>query len=384
MSIKGVLTQLNHSLPAGLDGGVMMNWRLRDGRTYDQVRADIAAALDGLNARLLNGWGDLVYVTQEDAIEYPSGSGESERFYPVSDESRVQLFKGGAAGHMIPMQAWGRGIGGTHRFFRDARASVLTATIRDLVNAGINTFEIAVLTRMFNDAEVLIGTTGYDVGMVSGSASVPFAPPSYGGEDFTNAHEHYMFFDSDGAADQDGFDDMLEALAENVTEHGHMGQLVALVSETDVASYMALPNFVKTIGATGNGNITVIGGTSAINYFTAQPMEQNPRSSGRFFGYYLSGRGTIEMRATRRIPTGYAMVYVSGGVNNPANPWYVRTHPAVGFGFYIAEVPSYQTTFPVAEVDVFNEFGVGAGMDRTKAAVGRRATSGGYVAPTIS
>ena len=71
--IRGVLTTLNHQLPAGLDGTRIAQWRMREGRSYEEVRTQIANGFDDYNEEMLSAWGDMVTVTDLDYFEYPNG-----------------------------------------------------------------------------------------------------------------------------------------------------------------------------------------------------------------------------------------------------------------------------------------------------------------------
>lgn len=377
--VKGVLTTLNHALPAGVDATRLAQWRLREGRSYEQVRAELTASLDGLNEELVNRWGDIMFITTEDHMEYPNG-GALEDMPDVTDLDRYEPHKGTTVGHMIDLRVKGAAIGGTHRFFRDAREATLVATIRDHAQRGRNTFEKALLTRAMTDNENLLGTSGYDVGFASASASVSYAPPAYGGQTFLTTHTHYVGVDSNSL----NHADLIEKLAETVTEHADDGyKLIAYIAEADASTYMALDNFVKLT----NNNIFYIdmgGATSGNQFFSRGELSGTPQTGGRLIGYYQSPYGQIELRSTRRIPTKYASVFRSYGVNDPRNPLAVRVHPDVGFGFYIKEIPSYDTTWPVKAIEFEIEYGISCGMDRTAGAAGYLVSGGVWVDPTIS
>lgn len=373
--VKGVLTTLNHVLPTGLDSARLAQWRLKDGRSYDQLRADVAASLDGVNSALIQRWGDLLYVTTDDYLEYQNGGGDSN-MPDITELDRIEPQKGETVGHMIDLREKGDAIGGTTKFFRDARESVITASLNGLVNRGRNTFEQSLLGRAMNDGENLLGTSGYDVGFASGSQTVTYVPPAYNGQTFLSSHDHYIGVDSDS----NGYDDLLDNLAETVHEHGHEAPFIAYVSEADVASYRGLENYVRMTrfaydrGGATNGNL----------FFTGGSMPGLPNVGGRLIGFYDSAYGEIELRATNRIPTAYAFLYKSAGINDPDNPLYVRVHPAVGFGFYISEIPSYNTTYPVKTIEVRIEYGISCGRDRTRGAAGYLHSDGLWVDPTIS
>lgn len=377
--ISGVLTTLNHALPAGLNGTRLAQWRLRNGRTYDQVRADVAAALDETNRMLLERWGDLVFVTTDDYFEYPSG-GEVSDMPVLTDLDRPIPRKGGTSGHHLPLRERGAAIGGSERFFRDARETVITATLYDRVQSGLNAFEKDVLTRALSNSENLIsGTNGYEVGFASGSTSVTYAPPAYGGSVFLTTHNHYVGFDSSSNT----FANVFNELARTVQEHGHEGPFIAYVSETDVNTHRALADYVRPT----EDRIVIIdrgGATTGSAFYTNGRTANTSMAGGRFFGYFSSTYGLIELRATARIPSGYVFLYKSYGTNDQRNPIAIRVHPDVNFGFYIREIPSFDTTWPVKQIDIRIEYGVSVGSNRTLGAAGRLVSGGTWANPTIS
>lgn len=378
--VKGPLTTLSHALPSGLDGTRLAQWRLRDGRSYDQVRADIAASFDGVNRTLLARWGDLISVTFDDHFEYPDGGAQSDMI-DITDLDRIEPKRGSTKGHMIDLRVKGDGIGGTHRFFRDARESVLTATIQDIVQRGTNTFEKAVLTRALTTTANALGSSGYDLPFANASSGVTWTPPAYGGQTFLSSHTHYVGYDSDSLNAADA----LDGSAKHISEHGYAGPYTAYVAEADVATYRGLTNYVRP---NGGSNIVIVdrgGQTSGSNFFSANTLESaTPEAGGRYIGDYDSPYGRVRLLATYRIPTGYHFMYKSFGMNDPRNPIAVRVHPDVGFGFYLKEIPSNDTTWPVKQIDVEIEYGISVGRNRLIGAAGFLHEDGAYVNPVIS
>lgn len=378
-STRGILTTRSYTYPTGIDGALLARFRIgRDGRSYDQIRADIVAAFEGVNTEILQRVGSLTYVTQEDHVFYRNGGAVLD-FPDITDVDRVEPFTGDVAGHMLPIGWKGRGIAMTEQALRVLNEGQMMATIDDFVQAGKQTIIKDILTRLFIDDETALGTTGYTVGMVSGSASVPYTPPEYEGNVFNSAHTHYVGYNSGAGAT---WATMLNALAAHVTEHGHMGSLMALVSETDVA---AIITALGTAFVTPTPvQVQVVNGGTTTTMVTDRQVDQAPNELGRFFGYFNSTRGLMELRATARVPTGYAAVWISAGTNTADNPIYLRVWPDVGWGFYIQEVPNFQTTYPLKRVDVMVQYGVGAGRNRTRAAIGYLVSGGVWVDPVIS
>jgi hypothetical protein len=210
---------------------------------------------------------------------------------------------------------------------------------------------------------------------------VPFTPVQVEATVFTSSHDHHLFYnDSTGGVD---YDDMLDGIAVDVLEHGKSGKGVYLTSEDDVAT---VKSFTTKYVQPFNGVVNInAGSTSTPVLTTATPMETMPRTGGRFYGYWSSPKGEFELRASKRIPTGYAAFWLSQGSNARFNPIYLRFHPLYGFGYFIKEIPNNSTTFPVKEIDIEAVWGAGGGEDRTIASVGYIAAGAvAWVNPTIS
>ncbi len=377
--ITGVLTTLNHALPSGLDPALLAQWRLRDGRTYDQVRADIVASLEGLNRDMLTAWGDMVSVTNDDYMEYPNGGAVTD-MPDITDLDRVEPKKGSTVGHHLPLRRKGDAIGGTKTFFRDTREKVVVATVRDLVQRGRQTFEKSLLNRFFYNSENLLGTSGYDVGFASASASVTYTPPAFGGNSFLSTHTHYVGYN---LSTPKTFTDVFEGLAKHLAEHGHAGPYIAYVSEADVLTIRALAGFVKPL----SNSIVVVdrgGGTTGNDYFSRGSVGAPQMLGGYYIGSFVSSYGEIELRATARLTTGYVGMSKSYGVNDPRNPLAIRVHPDTGFGFRVIEEPSFDSMYPVKVINIEIEYGVSAGMDRTVGVAGLLVAGGTYANPTIA
>lgn len=371
--VIGPQTVLNHALPTGWDSGKIAQWALRDGITYGELAGQLALALGDFNQQMVDDWGWLFSLTEEHIMEYENG-GSVNPMPEITDLDKPEAIHGTTIGHMIDLRAYGRGIGGSKRYFRDARSAKINAAVSTIVRQARWRFEQKLLTRWFTNTENAIGSSGYDVPFVRGTGgNVDFAPPSFEGEDFTTSHDHYIAVDSDS----EGFDQLLLELAETVQEHGHTAPFTAVVSRADTASYYALTNFVEVVDPI----IQTIdrGGETSGNQFFA--TGQRPYGQ---IGYYQSEYGLIVLRATARVPTGYAGLCKSYGQLDGRNPLAVRVHPIVGFGAYVVPETTPDDDYPVKQLDVEIEFGVSVGMDRTNGAAGYRVADDTWANPTIS
>jgi hypothetical protein len=342
------------------------------------IRNQIGAALAGLNAQIYSAYGDMIYITEEDHFEYPTG-GTITDMPDITELDRPEPKKGQTSGHMIDLRRKGDAIGGGETFFRDARQATINAAVADMSTRARQTFEKEVLTRALTDNENVLGTAGYDVGFCDASATVTYAPPSWGGQNFATTHTHYIGVDSGSF----GYGNMLDQLALTVQQHGHPPPFIAYVSETDVSNYTALTKFVEPI----NDRIVVVdraGATSGAQFMSRGDVSQRAIMGGWEFGGYQSDYGYIALRSTPRIPQFYAFLYKSYGTNNPRNAIGIRVHPSVGFGIYIEEVPNASMEYPVKHINVTFEYGVSCGNDRSVGAAGYLVAGGVWVDPTIS
>lgn len=369
----GYLTLQDKALPTGVDGARMAQWAMREGVTYEQFANQVSMALAEANRSLMDKWSWLFYLTTEMMIEYPNG-GSVTPMTELTDIDNPAPIRGSTIGHMIDLNYYGEAVGGTWRYFRDTRMAQIQANISAIVNRGIWRFEQKLLNRFFDSDEVAIGAAGYNVPFVhSTGGSVDFQPTAYDGSTFATTHDHFIGYN---ASTPKTMADVLEGLVLTLAEHGHMPPYTALVSRADAALFGALANKVVMVDA---GAQIIRGGlTSGPQYYA------NGTQTIDDIGLYQSSLGVIRLVASARIPTGYVGLTKSYGNNDPRNALYVRVHPQGGFGFGIIPSPSRDRYFPIQQIDVDLEFGVGVGRDRTNGAVGFLVAGGSYTDATIA
>jgi len=373
--ILGLQTIMNSALPTGVDGTRLAKWALRSGMTYEEFARRLATALTDLNQEMVNMWGDLMFLTEEPMFEYPDG-GSVTPMPEITDTDIPDARGATTIGHMIELRAYGDRVGGSKRWFRDARQTQINAEVRRVVNSGKWRFEQTLLNRIFLPTEYQVGTSGYNVPFVHGtSGNVDFAPPAYGGEAFTTSHDHYVGVDSGSY----GYDYTLNSLAEHLQEHGHEPPFIAYVSRANVGSYSVLPSFVNPLGGTPIMIVESGGIASNINRYFSQDM----REFGRIGGFH-SDYGYVELRASNRIPSGYMSMHKSYGRLDQRNSIAVRVHPDVGFGFYIVPETVVDNKYPLKSLQIEFEAGIGVGEDRTNGVAGYLVAGGTWANPTIT
>lgn len=371
--VLGPLTLQDKALPIGVDGARVAQWAMRDGITYEQLVGRVALALGATNQALMDKWGWLFGLTTDIMQEYPNG-GSVTAMPELTDVDNPTPRKGETIGHMIDLHYYGDAIGGSWRYFRDVRSTQIEAAITTIVNSGIWRFEQKLLGRFFDSDEVAIGAAGYNVPFVhSTTGAVDFQPPAYDGATFPTTHDHFVGFN---LSTPKTFVDVFEALALTLAEHGHPPPYTAIVSRTDAPTINNLASKIQMVEG-----ITVIDRAAAT---TGPQFFMNGTQTLERIGAYQSALGLINLIATARIATGYVGMAKSYGQNNPKNPLAVRVHPDGGFGFSIIPSPSDHRLFPIKQVDVDLEFGVGVGRDRTNGAVAFLVAGGSYTDGAVS
>jgi hypothetical protein len=323
---------------------------------------------------MLSDWGWLAFVTEELAMEYENG-GSVTPSPDITDVDDIDPTHGTTIGHMIDLRVYGEAIGGTRRYFRDARSAKIMATIKTIVRKLRWRYEQKLLTRWFTNTEYAIGSAGYNVPFVRGTGgSVDFAPPAYDGEAFTTSHDHYLGFN---VSTPKTFADVYNGLAETLQEHGHTEPFTAVIARADIATHTTLTKWVEVVAPI----IQVIdrGGESSGNQFYAA----GSRDFGQV-GFFQSDYGLIEVRATARVPTGYVGLAKSYGNNVSNNPLAIRVHPESGFGASVRPETAPDDDYPLKKLNIEMEYDIGVGMDRTAAAVGYLVAGGAWSNPTIN
>jgi len=372
--VKGVASILRRALPTGVDAGRIAQWELRKGYTFGQWVATASQAIAGWNQAMIAKWGDIIHITEDIMMEYPNGGSVTPAAL-LPDTDRPEPKHGTTVGHHLPLAVYADAIGGTRRHIRDMREAQFDADLQRIMLSLEWRFEQNLLTRMFSTAETLIATAGYDVSFCHNGSNVAYAPPSYGGQSFATTHEHYNGHDSATV----GWSAMLNSMAEHLQEHGHEPPYTTIVARANVTSYQALADFVEPLGNTP----IVIVDKGGISSGEATYFSQEQREFGRIGGFNTE-YGYTDIRATARVPSGYAAIFKSYGQLDPRNSLAVRVHPAEGFGAFVVAETAIDDDYPLKQLDVEFEFGAGVGKDRTNASMGYRVSGGTWANPTIS
>jgi hypothetical protein len=334
----------------------------------------------------------MITITPEQAMWYMNG-GAIQPVEVTMGKSRPSGVTGVNASHMIDLKVYSLAFGGDARTLEDMTESQLVGGVMGLVTAFRDQYDQLLLNRAFSSTENLLGTNGYDVPFCNaspngGSGGPKFAPPKYNGKVFYEDHQHYVGVNSSSTNPATGsaytFGDGVSTLAGLVGEHGlpMATYFKVLVAEADVDLIQRDLRYVLPVD---NINVDRGGLTSGNIYYEQGQVGATPASGGRYIGSVNTSYGFGRMFSIPRIPTAYAFLYRPGAPFAANNALAVRYRPSTGYGCLIKEIPDFNTTFPIKEIDVEDEFGISCGPNRfAGAAMKFGAGFSTYTDPTIS
>lgn len=362
MTLIGHRNLIDLAVPSGWDAAALERMRLQDGTTIAAVIDLVNAAVRGVNAELASDplIGLLTFQTSQRTVMYRDGGGTTE-MSPHTEYGGPVEERGATDGHMLPRLKRDMGLAWTWDYLNDAIMDDIVADIQVATDRIRNTYQKAVLTRLFSAAHNTVETSGVDVGLADGNQStVIWTPAPYAGASFANTHTHYNERAAVSAAN-------INADAKHLWEHGHTSPYIMLVSETDRATYTALADFVPPDSA----NIRL-----SLTQAVAEVTEE-------YFGAYKSDYGSLLLRSVQRIPTAYYALVKTYGANNPRNPlrWWFNTK--FGPGVYPLQGKQYRQ-FPIEGLQLYAEYGFGGGNERTGATMTEISSGGTYTAATIT
>lgn len=355
------------TLPTGWDAAELRNRALADGTSYLELIRDIEDALAVANGQLFSGWDEnLLSITDDSTVEYRQGT--TNGFRRRTEYSQPDVERADTTGHMLPDVSYDRAMGWTMMFLEKARRSQLDADIQALIEDQRNLFGKAPLERLFKMEEetgkVYGLGAGYSVPFADGGAGViAFTPPSVPtrGGTFASTHNHFLRLNGITQAN-------VETAVNHLWEHGHDGPFILLASEADVASW------TNTTNVTGYKPRAADGVQYGIGTSLAMVGDD-------YIGVITTNHGTVYVRLSGRVPTGYWAVFKSYGRLDPRNPIRVYRNPMFGLGTRLAV--GVMSLYPLAGAVAISHLGVGI-ADRTSAVLVENDSSGSYGTPTIS
>lgn len=379
MALLGARALIDLAIPTGLDAGEILKFELQDGRTAEQLVGEAAAMIGDVNEELNRVYGGLWYITERQWARYAQGdSARSET--PVKAEfKRADGVRASMIGHMLPLVDYEDAVEWTPLYLRRAYSDDLIADLQLITDRWKNRVDKGLITRALTNTENTIGSAGVDVGWAIGTGQTAnFIPPQHGASIFTTSHTHYLYFD-DASLD---YDDMVEGMMATMREHGITGTLTLMVAFADVAEYTAFTAAGLFVPLEPSNVTVVAGSTSApVRIITGQ----TDGVPGDLIGYWKSPHyGLAEIRSHARIPTNYAWMTKSYGVNNPRNGLAVRTEPGIGFGLRVVPMVRRSINPELDFIQFEGTHGIGVN-DRINGVAGYINTgANAWVNPTIS
>jgi len=338
----------------GWDATALRNYALRDGTTYAEIVSLMTGAIGAFNAEMYSDplWSSLVGYTDEPTVEYRVGS--SNGFEEHTEFGRADSKRADTEGHMLPIKPYDRMLGWTWDYLRKARRSQIEADIADSIQDARNLFRKAMLQRLIkriddSGAALGLGSAGYSPGFATTAAStaVDFVPPAYGGNTFSNTHEHYV-----AAAGGWSTAILLDVQAE-LREHGHEAPFYLLASPSDESVLLGLSGFVPAPSTT-------------VRYGTDKDLANIAQTSITPGVYPLGAYANTFVFVVPGMPQYYGFGYKTYGANSQRNPLRIRLEKGMTRPQIVAhphpEMPNGLA--PIQNLMLFTEFGVGV-ADRT-------------------
>lgn len=358
-------------IPDTYDLTYMNKWSRVDGSqvNFEQLARTAAAAFTIFNSNLTNGYWSR-YVTTTTSVTAIDDNGDDGGTLPeISEYVDNDAVFADETGHMIPMKDYGRLMQWTYWAIRRGDNVGLERQIRLFVNQAQNTWDKALLTRLFKSTYDAVGT-GKSVPFADGgTADSNYVPPAYGGATFTSSHTHYLRH-ADTAAGRDAY---LAAAGAHLREHGIMGPYDLVIPEADVSDFAALDGT--------NTNHSVFLKPTRDGVLTSNVEVRSNFDNGTYIGAIENDRDVFLVRPETRLSTDHAGVFKPMGFGSLMNPLLVRYE--VGYPLGLTLVQEAPGTYPLQNARGIFTFGAGIG-NRLSGVLGYFASGGSYADPTIS
>lgn len=362
MPTKLGLADVKHliRMPGNWDLAEIKKWQLADGTTFDAAVMRMAAALSLFNGSLRSGYiSNFMQISSEMTLEYDTG-GDSATLAEISEYDNPDPILSTSTGHMLPMKDYGGSLGWTYLGLRRARMAHLDRDIRRLLERSRNTWEKALLTRLFKNTFDKVGSSGRSMPFADGgTADSTYIPTSHDGKTFVYTHNHY-FRNADSA---EGRLAAAKAMAETLYEHGIMPPYDLMIPTADISDWAGVTGFTKP----------------ERSWLQTMGVEKRATMAEDYIGVIEMDRTWAFVKPLNRLPADYAGMFKPTGFNSPDAPLVVRHED--GYPLGLSLVGRLQN-FPLEEAIAYFTFGVGIG-NRIAGACAYFAASGAYTSPTI-
>lgn len=377
MAVLGPRQLIDIAIPTGIDGSAIFRKTLESGLTGVEAIRTAAAALGAANESLRNRFGGYSYFTNEIFSMTRNGSGSARRTPEKSEGAINDPVRSLQIGHMLPLKPYQDVLGWSWEYLKKAPLVQLRGDVDEVTEAWVNRLSYEFWLRVLTNTENAVGT-GYDVPWAIGTGTnVNFIPPQFGVNSFTSSHSHFNFHDANSVTWATAIN---EAMAD-LRHHGHTGILSLTISSLDLAAVQT------SMGAAWvplyPGNMVVVGGNSASPVAFSQGSIEGV--SGELVARFNGLWGVAEIRYDESIPTNYAFLTKSYGVDNPRNGVAIRTDEDYGgFGMYARPMLDNSPERDLEYLKCDAALGVGINDRTNGVAIYRAAGAVAYVNPTFS
>jgi hypothetical protein len=324
----------------------------------------IRPLLDAHNRIMDEMFGEMAEPTVDRQRRY--GTTDQMSFVKVDEFGRPDVQKaapGAVAG--FPLEAYGRSVGWTRKYFQNARVDEFMGQIMAIRDADIQRVILEVKRALFVPTNYT-----FDDYLVDHLSQIPLnvrallnadglgIPAGPNGETFDGTtHTHYLATASLVAAN-------LTAALETVLEHYNTGEAVIYLNRAQETAVTGLAGFTLL------QQVNLVGATTATQVMGNTRLNQ-VRLYNRQIGYY----GGAEVWVKPWIPANYILVFI----RNQPKPLAIRSrNPQSNNLVLVADDEKY----PLRARTWEREFGVGV-WNRMAAAV-LQTNSGTYAAPTLA
>ena len=360
MAVLGPRDTASLVLHDGWDAGELEKFTLQDGTTFAAVAGMLNSGLSAVNSELLSDplWSGMVSYQEELEVDYRIGVSNAMNVF--TEYGRPDPARADTQGHMLPLIAYDRSLEWTWDYLRKARLSQVQADISNALDNLRTQWRKNLLNRALkrgddSGASKGLGSSGYSPGFATAAAStsVDFTPPEFAGNTFDSDHEHYVGING-GAWTAAVFADIKAELR----EHGHEPPYIVIASTTDESTIRGLTGFTEV------DNLLLNYGDDT----TRSTLPVAAIGSSSAGGYFIGTIDDIAVRVVYGVPQYYGFGWKSYGSNSPKNPFLIRVQKGAVRGPNFTAFPDPRSggaSYPLQNLMIFGEWGVGIGMDRT-------------------
>jgi hypothetical protein len=352
-------------MPGNIDTVYLNRWRTVDKVGFGELTAEMRIAFALFNQEIASGYyAQYITPTTDLSVEYDM-IGDGNELALLSEYVKPDPIRADGTGHMLPMKDYGGLLGWTYLALRRAPASKIRRQIRALIERGRNSWQKALLTRLFKSTYDGVGSTGRSVPFADGgTADSDYFPNSFGGQTFATTHNHFLRYADDAA----GRLAAAQAMATHLKEHGLESPYDLVIPALDATAWSAVTGWIKP----ERGPLITAG------------IETRGRVSDDYIGLLEVPDGWFQVKTESRLPTDYAGAFKPMGFGAPDNPLAVRYEAGYPMGLsLISPNTPDEVHYPLQEAMAMMTFGVGVN-NRVAGVASYFAGSGSYTPPTIS